>query len=54
LPGTKADAVETLILDTLAGLVRDGIETDMIEAALNTTEFGLRENNTGGFPAALP
>lgn len=49
----KADAVETLIMDTLAALVRDGIEPDMVEAALNTTEFQLRENNTGSYPRGL-
>lgn len=51
-PG-NANRVETLILDTLAQLVRDGIEPDMIEAAVNTSEFRLREYNTGGFPRGL-
>jgi len=48
-----AEKVETLILDTLAGLVKTGIEPEMIEAALNTFEFRLRENNTGMFPRGL-
>ena len=48
-----SDKVETLIMDTLAALVRDGIEADMVEAALNTVEFRLREFNTGGFPRGL-
>ncbi|GAB4572236.1 MAG: insulinase family protein [Anaerolineae bacterium] len=48
-----ADRVETLIMDTLAELVRDGIDPDMIEAAMNTVEFQLRENNTGSYPRGL-
>ena len=47
------DQAETLILDTLVQLVKDGIEPEMIEAALNTYEFRLRENNTGHFPRGL-
>ncbi|HQY90034.1 insulinase family protein [Caldilinea sp.] len=51
----SADAarVEALILKTLETLATDGIETDMIEAALNSIEFSLRENNTGSFPRGL-
>ena len=45
--------VEQLIHDTLRQLVRDGIEPDMIEAAVNSLEFDLREYNTGGFPRGL-
>ncbi len=48
-----ADKVENLILETLAKLTQDGIDPDMIEAALNTFEFRLRENNTGMFPRGL-
>ncbi len=48
-----ADKVEALIMDTLRALARDGIEADMVEAALNTVEFRLREFNTGGFPRGL-
>ena len=47
------DKVEKLILDTLAQLVKDGIDPDMVEAALNTMEFRLRENNTGSFPRGI-
>jgi hypothetical protein len=49
----KADQVEALILDTLRGLADGGIESDMIEAALNTIEFQVRELNTGSFPRGL-
>ncbi len=45
--------VETLIFDTLHSLADEGFEDDMIAAALNTIEFSLRENNTGGFPRGL-
>ncbi|MBN2283366.1 MAG: insulinase family protein [Deltaproteobacteria bacterium] len=51
-PG-RAIEVEKLILDTLASLVRNGIEPDAVEAAINTTEFTLRENNTGSHPRGL-
>ncbi len=47
------DEVEALVLDTMANLVAEGFEPDMIEAALNTTEFNLRENNTGSYPRGL-
>lgn len=46
-------AVEDLIFDTLQSLAEEGFEEDMVAAALNTIEFSLRENNTGGFPRGL-
>lgn len=49
----NVDKVETLIFETLTALVKEGIDPDMIEAALNTFEFRLRENNTGMFPRGL-
>ncbi|RME45674.1 MAG: peptidase M16 [Caldilineae bacterium] len=48
-----AGRVETLILDTLAELAEQGIDPGMVEAALNTAEFRLREQNTGSFPRGL-
>lgn len=48
-----ADQVEPLILTTLAELAQNGIDPEMIEAAINTIEFSLRENNTGSFPRGL-
>jgi presequence protease len=48
-----ADKVERLIEDTLRGLARNGIDRLTIEAALNTVEFRLRENNTGSFPRGI-
>ena len=49
----KADIVEKLILDTLTGLARNGIDLQTIEASINTIEFSLRENNTGSYPRGL-
>jgi Zn-dependent M16 (insulinase) family peptidase len=49
----NAGKVEQLILETLATLARDGIEPDMVEAALNTVEFRMRENNTGSYPRGI-
>jgi Zn-dependent M16 (insulinase) family peptidase len=51
-PGT-ADKIESLIFDVLSDLVRKGIDPDTIEAAQNTIEFTLRENNTGNYPRGL-
>ncbi|MBN2397081.1 MAG: insulinase family protein [Deltaproteobacteria bacterium] len=51
-PGNE-DVVEALILETLEGLARSGIDPEAVEAALNTIEFGLRENNTGSYPRGL-
>ncbi len=45
--------VEALIFETLEGLARDGIDPETVFASLNTTEFRLRENNTGSFPRGL-
>ena len=53
-PGTgDAEKVEALILGELARLAEVGFEQSAIEAAVNTTEFSLRENNTGSFPRGL-
>ncbi len=49
----QEDAVEALILETLEGLATDGIGPEAVEAALNTIEFSLRENNTGSYPRGL-
>jgi len=45
--------VEELIFRTLETLVRDGIAPGDVEAALNSFEFDLRENNHGSFPQGL-
>lgn len=56
MKGVKAESVEPverLILGTLAKLADEGFEPDAVEAAVNTIEFSLRENNTGSFPRGL-
>ena len=47
------DEVEKLVLDTLAELAESGIPAKAVEAAVNSVEFDLRENNTGRFPRGL-
>ena len=48
-----ADVVETLILATLEKLADQGIDKETVEAAVNTLEFAMRENNTGSFPRGI-
>jgi len=48
-----AGKVEALILSTLEQIATDGIDKQTVEAALNTFEFSLRENNTGSFPRGI-
>jgi Zn-dependent M16 (insulinase) family peptidase len=50
---TDGGKVEALILDTLKGLANGGIEQDSVDAAVNTLEFAMRENNTGSFPRGI-
>lgn len=45
--------VESLILETLKNLVRQGLPEAAVEAAVNSVEFALRENNSGRFPVGL-
>lgn len=45
--------IEDLIMETLSRLVREGIDPRTVEAAVNTLEFALRENNTGSYPRGL-
>ena len=56
LKGIKTEdgpKVEELIFSTLKDLAAKGIAREDIEAALNTIEFQLRENNTGAYPRGL-
>jgi len=50
---TDLAEAEELIYQTLGRLADEGISQDDIEAAVNTFEFDLRENNSGGFPRGL-
>ncbi len=47
------ERVEALIIDTLTGLARGGIDPETVAASLNTVEFRLREANTGSYPRGL-
>ncbi len=47
------DTLEALIFKTLERLAEDGIDAEMLEAAVNSIEFSLRENNTGSYPRGL-
>src|SRR3981081_1272868 len=49
----NADKIERLIADTIGALADKGIDPLTVEAALNTVEFHLRENNTGAFPRGI-
>ncbi|MFC1868090.1 insulinase family protein [Thermodesulfobacteriota bacterium] len=49
----NADRVQNLIIQTLSRLANEGIDPHTVEAALNSIEFSLRENNTGRFPRGL-
>ena len=51
----KEDApkVEELIFTTLKNLAAQGVAREDIDAAVNTIEFHLRENNTGSYPRGL-
>jgi Zn-dependent M16 (insulinase) family peptidase len=48
-----ADKVTALVLAKLEELEREGFSASAVEAAVNTIEFSLRENNTGSFPRGL-
>lgn len=45
--------VEALILSTLKDLAKQGFDPGLVEAAVNSVEFELRENNTGSMPRGL-
>ncbi|MBU1002281.1 MAG: insulinase family protein [Proteobacteria bacterium] len=56
LKGIEPDDVqraEALINEVLEKLAAQGPSEAMLEAALNTVEFDLRENNSGSFPRGL-
>ncbi|WP_432738457.1 insulinase family protein [Maridesulfovibrio sp. FT414] len=48
-----APKVEELIFTTLRDIAANGVAREDIDAALNTIEFQLRENNTGSYPRGL-
>ncbi|HDR05788.1 MAG TPA: insulinase family protein [Candidatus Marinimicrobia bacterium] len=52
-PLESREPFRRIIFDTLADLKKNGIEADLIEAALNSLEFRLRESDFGGFPKGI-
>jgi len=46
-------ALQALVHKVLTELVRDGIDKDIMEAVINSTEFFLREAELGDFPKGL-
>ncbi|MDD3311657.1 insulinase family protein [Pseudodesulfovibrio sp.] len=50
---SNAVKVESIIFHTVKELVENGIDAADIEAAVNSVEFSLRENNTGSYPRGL-
>ena len=50
---SNAHKVESIIFHTIKELVEKGIDPKDVEAAINSVEFGLRENNTGSYPRGL-
>ena len=48
-----AEKVEKLVLETLAELAETGFSAEQREAAINTFEFNLREQNTGSYPRGM-
>lgn len=48
-----AGKVEKLVLETLAELAESGFSAEQREAAINTFEFNLREQNTGSYPRGM-
>jgi Zn-dependent M16 (insulinase) family peptidase len=53
IDAANASKVEALILSTLEEISRTGFAADQLEAAANTFEFSLRENNTGSYPRGM-
>ena len=56
LRGTEADResrIEGLVLDTLAGLARNGLDHGLVQSMMNRVEFRHREIRGGGSPYAL-
>ncbi len=50
---SNAIKAESIIFNTIKELVENGIDKGDIEAAVNSVEFSLRENNTGSYPRGL-
>jgi hypothetical protein len=49
----KKDKFKAVVKETLEKLVRDGLEEEVVEGAINITEFKLREADHGSYPKGL-
>lgn len=49
----KKEDFYRIVMDTLNGLVKDGIDKKLIEGAINSKEFELREADFGGYSKGL-
>ncbi len=49
----RAGEVQSLVLDTLAAIARDGIDPELIESSLHQFEIGQREVSNAGTPYGL-
>jgi len=50
---TKRTEFQTLVNNTLKKIVEEGLDKKLIEAAINSTEFHLREADFGSYPKGL-
>lgn len=50
---SKKEEFKKVVFDTLKGLVKNGIDKELIEGCINTFEFRLREADTGTDPKGL-
>jgi Zn-dependent M16 (insulinase) family peptidase len=48
-----AEKVERVVLETLGGLVNDGVDQTQVDAAIHHLEFEKRERSNAGFPYSL-
>lgn len=49
----KKENFESVVFKTLEGLVKEGIDKKLVEAAINRYEFSLREADYGSYPKGL-
>jgi presequence protease len=50
---TSADPIEKLVLDVLNGLVKDGIERELVDSAIHQIEFHRKEITNSPYPYGL-
>lgn len=53
VPAENKEKIVPFIQKSLQKIVDEGIDKEMIKAALNSIEFSLRENNSGSYPRGL-